>query len=151
MIIVGICGETVTKPRAEQNRAENPATPSPPTPSFWIALERVFSRDFYAGDASNFTCNVPFSNSATETEESSVPEGSVVLASDVAVGESVACQGTYLLTSADIDALATISSASVWAADKFNKEVTGSATTTTSLDQVRPAHRQYASATDYLN
>lgn len=74
----------------------------------------------------------------------------MLLAGDVAVRESVVCQGTYVLTSDDIDALETISTASVWAADEFDKEVTDSATTMTSLDQVRPAGQgQKTSATVY--
>lgn len=92
---------------------------------------------FVTGDPSDFTCDVPFSNTTTEAEDRSPDKGSVILAGDVAVGQSIVCQGAYVLTSDDIDALETTSTASVWAADKFDKEVTDSATATTSLDQVR--------------
>ena len=65
----------------------------------------------------------------------------MLLAGDVAVRASVACQGTYTLSSDDIDALEVMSLASVRAADKFDNEVTHSATTSTSLDQVFLAGR----------
>ena len=94
------------------------------------------------GDASNFTCDIPFSNSITEMEGTPLGEGRVLLAREVAVRESVVCQGAYVLTSDDINARETISIASVWAADEFDKEVSDSATTTTSLHQVRRAGRR---------
>lgn len=75
----------------------------------------------------------------------------MLLAGDIVVGKSVVCQGTYVLTPDDIDALETTSIAAVWAADKFNRKVTDSATAMTSLDQVRPARRgSNASATVFF-
>lgn len=117
--------------------------------SNFVVLARASMRYLLTGDASDFTCNVPFSNTATEAEAEDEPlaEGSVLLAGDVAVGESIFCQGTYVLTSDDIDALQTISTAAVWAADKFDKKITGSATATTSLDQVRPTGRKQIAST----
>lgn len=94
-------------------------------------------------------CSVPFSNSTTEVEESSLAEGSVFLAGDVAVRESVVCQGTYVLKSDDIDALEIMSIASVWAADEFNAEVRSSATATTSLDQVGSFYQVVADKTPW--
>ncbi|CAM9171448.1 unnamed protein product, partial [Ectocarpus sp. 8 AP-2014] len=92
---------------------------------------------FHAGDAGAFTCDVPFSDATTQEEnEALAAAGKVLLASDVAVGESIVCRGTYVLTSDDVDALETVSTVSVSAADKFGKEVTDEATATTSLEQV---------------
>lgn len=103
-----------------------------------IEFARASMRNVLTGEAGEFTCSVPFSNSTKEAEEDPRAAGSMLLAGDVAVGESLVCQGTYVLTSDDIDALETTSVASVWASDIFNKEVTDSSTATTPLDQVRP-------------
>ncbi len=61
----------------------------------------------------------------------------MLLVGDFAVRETIACYGSYVLRSDDIDALETVSTASVWAVDKFQTQVTQSADATTSLDQVR--------------
>ena len=64
-------------------------------------------------------------------------EGSVLLVGDFAVRETIICRGSYVLKLDDIDALETVSTASVWAVDTFNTQVMKSAETTTSLEQVR--------------
>lgn len=108
------------------------------SPSVSTPHTTLLTRVFDAGDAGAFACDVPFSDATTQEEnEALAAAGKVLLASDVAVGESIVCRGTYVLTSDDIDALETMSTVSVSATDKFGKEVTDEATATTSLEQVR--------------
>lgn len=102
-------------------------------------------------DTSDFTCDVPFSNTTTGADNDAQR---MSLANDVSVGASIICTGTYVLTADDIDALETVSTASVWAMDPFDTEVTSSATATTSLDQVRiryiDGRRIYVSSNGYF-
>lgn len=93
-----------------------------------------FSTPVLKDDTSDFACDVPFSDTTTGADNDAQR---MYLANDVAVGQSIVCTGTYVLTADDIDALQTVSTASAWAVDTFGTEVTSSATTTTSLDQVR--------------
>lgn len=83
-----------------------------------------------------FKCNVALFNTTTEDGENA-GSGRVLVGGDIAVGESISCEGSYVLTSDDIDALEVVGSASVWAFDMFGAEVTDSSAATTTLDQVR--------------